>query len=255
MKLSISNSVFSNLPLEKNLATIKSLGFSNIEFNMKTVEKENDVSIHPVTRIVADSGLSCLSVHSATLHVEDVVEIHRAVYYAKISLDFAEKLGAQIMVVHSDASRKLDPRLRRKVLGQIFSELMPYAKKLGITIALENLSYASSGYGKNVAEFEEIFDLTDNNDLGFTLDFCHSTASGTTLSLLENYHSRLCNIHMSNRSHKPFIKETAGLKMLIERLGQFGYKGLITLELSRKCAISEISQTKAVVESVMSTLV
>jgi len=43
-------------------------------------------------------------------------------------------------------------------LGKIFRELNPYAKSLSLKLALENLSYASSGFGKNVTEIEEILE-------------------------------------------------------------------------------------------------
>ena len=250
LKLSISNSVFSKFKLQENFTTIKKMGFDNIEFNMKTIEEGDDMSIYPVARLFRDYDLTCLTVHSATLHIRDIVEIHRAIYYAKISVDFAQKLGAPIMVVHSNVSRGLPFDLRAKILKQVFREVQPYAESLGIKLSLENLSYASSGYGKNVEEIEEIFDLIDGDNMGFTLDFCHSTASGTTQSLLEKYHSRLSNIHMSNRSHKPFADETPALKTLVEKLREYEYEGPITLELSRKCSISEIMKTKTVIESI-----
>ena len=90
MKLSLSNGIFSKLSLDGNFAAVKELGFENIEFNMKTVRKENDTEVYACKKLLAASGLKCLTLHSATLHVKDQVEVHRAVYYGKISLEFAQ---------------------------------------------------------------------------------------------------------------------------------------------------------------------
>jgi len=252
MKLSLSNGIFSKQALEENISEVKRLGFENLEFNMKSVEVEDDVSVYVTKKLVDEFGLKCLTLHAATLHVKDEVEVHRAVYYGKISLEFARRLSVPVMVVHSNVSRKLIEPQRSKVLEKIFDELTFYAKNLNVKLALENLSYASSGYGKNVAELEEILGIIDEEGtMGFTLDFCHAEATGQTLSLLEKYHKRLCNVHMSNRAHKPFDSPTPSLIALVEKLREYGYAGPLTLELSRKCSIEGILKTKSVVEEIL----
>jgi sugar phosphate isomerase/epimerase len=254
LNLSFSTGTFSQRPLEQNLAEIKKLGFENIEFNMKSVQTEDDTSIYAAEKLMHAYGLKCLTVHAATLPVKDSVEVHRAVYYGKISADFAHRLGAPIMVIHSNVSRRLPSEKRNLLLKRIFREIKPYAESLNLKLALENLSYASMGFGKNVAELEEVFEVIDGGNMGVTLDFCHATATGVTQNLLEKYHKRLFNVHMSNRAHKPYYKETPQLKDFIEKLSRYLYKRSITLELSRKCTLPEIRSTKAVLETVISKI-
>ena len=238
--------------MEENIAEVKRLGFENLEFNMKSVEVEDDVSIYRAKSLIDTYGLKCLTLHAATLHVKDEVEVHRAVYYGKISLEFARRLSAPVMTVHSNIARKLPESERGDVLKAIFKELLPFARRLGVKLALENLSYASSGYGKNVAEIEEIFGtIDDKREMGFTLDFCHAEATGQTSMLLEKYHERLCNVHLSNRAHKPFESTTPQLNALLETLRDYHYAGPLTLELSRKCATEQILTTKKTVENVL----
>ena len=252
MKLSLSNGIFRSCTLEENIAEVKRLGFENLEFNMKTVETEDDTSIYEAQRLVDESGLKCLTLHVGALHVKDPVEVHRAVYYGKISLDFAQKLSAPVMVVHSNIARKLPEPQRHDMLEAIFNELAAYARKLNVRLALENLSYASSGYGKNVNELDEVLEIVDKDgDMGFTLDFCHAEATGQTFSLLEKYHKRLCNVHMSNRAHRPFDSETPSLSAFMAKLREYGYAGPLTLELSRKCTIEQILKTKSVIERIL----
>jgi sugar phosphate isomerase/epimerase len=251
MKLSLSNGVFSKYPLAENMAAVRRLGFENLEFNMKSVKVEDDVSVYAAKRLVDAYGLKCLTLHAATLHVTDEVEVHRAVYYGKISLEFARLLKAPVMVVHSNVARKVPASRRRVVLERVFTELTAYAKRLNVKLALENLSYASSGYGKNVAELEEVLGVVDDGAMGMTLDFCHAEATGQTLSLLEKYGSKLCNVHISNRAHKPFDAETSKLRAFLTKLAECGYSGPLTMELSRKCTSDQILKTKVILENVL----
>jgi sugar phosphate isomerase/epimerase len=252
LKLSLSNGIFSERSLEENITEVKRLGFCNLEFNMKSVETEDDISIYEAERLIVASGLRCLTLHVGALHVKDSIEVHRAVYYGKISLEFARRLKAPIMVIHSNIARKLPEQERRSALEAIFDELVDYARKLNVKLSLENLSYASSGYGKNVAELEEIFSIIDEDGaMGFTLDFCHAEATGQTSALLEKYQDRLWNVHMSNRAHKPIETATPSLTTFMTKLREFSYEGPITLELSRKCTTAEVLKTKMVLEEIL----
>ncbi len=251
LKLSFSSGTFSKQALNKNLSAIKKLGFENIEFNMKSVETEDDVSVYAAKKLIDEYGLSCLTLHAATFPVKDAVEVHRAVYYGKISADFAYKLSAPTMVVHSNISRGILQKQRNMLLERIFKELRPYAENLNLKLALENLSNASRGFGKNVAELEQVFGMIDDGSMGFTLDFCHATTTGATDSLLRKYQKRLCNVHMSNREHKPFAEETPKLRNFISNLQGCGYDGPITLELTQKCTTKEIRKTKNILEKVL----
>ncbi|MCJ7763035.1 sugar phosphate isomerase/epimerase, partial [Candidatus Bathyarchaeota archaeon] len=121
-------------------------------------------------------------------------------------------------------------------------------ESLSVKLALENLSYASSGFGKNVAELEEILGIVDDGAMGVTLDFCHAEASGQTVSLLEKYGRRLLNVHLSNRAHKPFDVETPSLNAFLAKLHECGYRGPLTIELNSKCTIEEVLRTKMIIQ-------
>jgi sugar phosphate isomerase/epimerase len=252
LRLSLSNGIFAKYPLDENIAAVKRLGFGSLEFNLKSVKVEDDISVYSAKSLIDTYGLTCLTLHAATLHVKDKVEVHRAVYYGKISLEFARILRAPIMVVHSNVARKVPEPLRHKILALVFNELSAYAKRLKVKLALENLSYASSGYGKNVAELEEILNIVDDGTMSVTLDFCHAEATGQTLSLLEKYKHKLCNVHMSNRAHRPFDAETPKLKVFLTKLQEYSYSGPLTMELSRKCTTEQVLETKAVIEKILS---
>ena len=251
MKLSLSNGIFSKLGLVENFATVKRLGFENIEFNMKTVRTENDTAVYEAKALLDTSGLNCLTLHSGALHIKDEVEVHRAVYYGKISLEFAHRLGVPIMTVHSNVAKKLPQPVRERCLGEVFGELNDYSKTLGIQLALENLSYTSTGFGKNVEQLEEVLRIVDDGDMGITFDFCHALETKQTENLLEKFGRRVRNVHMANKAHKPFTQPTPELTSFLDRLHEFGYSGPITLEIGHRTAIEEIVKSKTLFEKLL----
>jgi sugar phosphate isomerase/epimerase len=81
--------------------------------------------------------------------------------------------------------------------------------------------------------------------MGITFDLCHALETREVDNLLEAYGNRVCNIHMANKSHKPFTEETPELTGFLSKLRGFGYNGPITLELAHNTTMEEISKTKA----------
>jgi sugar phosphate isomerase/epimerase len=241
--------------MEENFQAVVSLGFRNIEFNMKIVEKENDTDVHREQHLLKSSGLNCLTLHCASLHVKDPLEIHRAVYYAKISLECAHALGAPLMTVHSNVDKTLPRPVREQCLRGIFGEIKPFAAELGIRLALENLSCTSTGFGKNVEELEEVLGVIDEKDaMGITFDLCHALETQEMSSLLGKYGRRVCNVHMANVAHQPFTEATPELETFLLGLHSFGYEGPITLELEHATSMSELAQTKAFFEAYLPRL-
>ena len=167
------------------------------------------------------------------LHVKDPIEVHQAVYYGKISLECAHALDAPLMTMHSNVAKKLPQNDRERCLDEIFNkEIKPFAKSLGIKLALENLSYTSTGFGKNVELLEEVLGVIDDGDMGITFDFCHALETKQVDNLLDKYGKRVCNVHMANKAHKPFTEPKPELIAFLTRLHDYGYEGPITLELA-----------------------
>ena len=254
LKLSLSNGIFSAYPLAENIAAVSRLGFENLEFNMKCVKEEDEEAVYLAKKHIEAHGLSCLTLHAATLPVTNENEIAKAIYYGRVSADFAHKLSAPVMVVHSNISRELPLNLRIKFLTRIFGELKPHARQLGLKLALENLSYKSRSYGENVAEIEELLGILKDDDMGITIDYCHAETTRQTLSMLKKYNKKLLNVHISNKKHQPFDAETPALKAFLNMLLEYGYNGPLTIELNQECTTRQISKTKIILEKFLGRL-
>jgi len=252
LKLSLSNGIFSKLSLDGNFTAVKQLGFTDIEFNMKSIKKEHDTDVYREQKALAASDLNCLTLHSAVLHVKDPIEVHQAVYYGKISLECARALHTNLVTVHSNVSKKLPKQVRQTCLREVFGEITPFAKQLGIKLSLENLSYNSTGFGKNVEQLDEVLGVIDpKGEMGFTFDLCHALETKVMDELLEAYGGRVCNVHMANKAHQPFTRETPELTAFLTKLHGFGYEGPITLELDHKTPLEEIAKCKAMFEKLL----
>jgi sugar phosphate isomerase/epimerase len=252
MKLSLSNGIFSKLPVNENFAAVKELGFQNVEFNMKSIKKEHDTDVYREQKALAASGLNCLTLHSAVLHVKDPIEVHQAVYYGKISLECARALHAPLMTVHSNVSKTLPRDVRDDCLAEVFGEIKPFAKKLGIGLALENLSFNSTGFGKNVEQLEEILGVIDpQREMGVTFDLCHALETKVLDELLDKYARRVCNVHMANKSHVPFMEKKPELTHFLSILHDCDYAGPITLELKHGTSIEDMAKTKTFFDSLL----
>jgi sugar phosphate isomerase/epimerase len=186
------------------------------------------------------------------MHVKDPIEVHQAVYYGKISLECARALHAQLMTVHSNVSKKLPRQVREKCLREVFDEIKLFAKSLGVKLALENLSYTSTGFGKNVEQLEEVLGVIDpEGEMGITFDLCHALETKEMDNLLDKYCKRVRNVHMANKAHKPFTQETPELSRFIKKLHNCGYEGPITLELEHKTAMEDIAKSKVFFEKLL----
>jgi sugar phosphate isomerase/epimerase len=244
--LSLSNGIFSKLGINENFAAVRQLGFQNVEFNMKSIKKEHDTDVYREQRALAASGLNCLTLHSAVLHVKDPIEVHQAVYYGKISLECARALHAPVMTVHSMVAKTLPKKVRDECLAEVFGEIKPFAEKLGIKLALENLSFNSTGFGKNVEQLEEVLDVIDpKRKMGITFDLCHSLETKVLDELLDKYAAKVCNVHMADKSHKPFMEKKPELIHFLSMLHNCNYEGPITLELKHGTPMGDIAKTKA----------
>jgi sugar phosphate isomerase/epimerase len=187
--------------------------------------------------------------------VKDPIEVHQAVYFGKISLECAHALGAPLMTVHSNIAKKLPSNLREKCLNEIFNdEIKPFAKKLGIKLSLENLSYTSTGFGKDVEGLEEVLNVIDDGTMGITFDLCHALETKETNSLLDKYGHRICNVHMADKSHEAFVKPKPELTSFLSKLHDYGYAGPITLELAHNTPIEEIAKCKTLFDRLLPNL-
>ncbi|MGA3112593.1 MAG: TIM barrel protein, partial [Candidatus Bathyarchaeia archaeon] len=113
------------------------------------------------------------------------------------------------------------------------------------------LSYTSTGFGKNVEQLEEVLSIIDDGNMGITFDLCHALETKQVDNLLEKYGSRICNVHMANKSHVPFTEPKPELLSFLTKLQGFDYDGPITLELVHDTPMEEIAKSKILFDKLL----
>jgi sugar phosphate isomerase/epimerase len=123
---------------------------------------------------------------------------------------------------------------------------------LGIKLSLENLSYTSTGFGRNVEQLNEVLGVIDPKaDMGITFDFCHALETKEVDNLLDAYGRRVCNVHMANKNHQAFTEKKPKLTHFLSRLQSFSYDGPITLELHRDTPKEDLIKTKKLFDELL----
>ncbi len=254
MEISLSNFVFSKLPLKENIFSVRKLGFKKFEFNPECIKYEADESIPRLKQLVEESGLNCVSMHGLGVYVENKDQLKKAIYYAKVSLKLALTLSPSILVFHSYASRRLEIDKRRKIIRKVFEEIKGQLMEKEISISLENVSSRSKGWGRSVSELSEMLNLINYEEKGITLDFYHSQTTGQTFKFIYELGSYINNVHVCGWEHGPIEKTDKSMREFLKALRNCGYKGPLTIELSPKYGEKEVLVSKGNIEEILSSL-
>jgi sugar phosphate isomerase/epimerase len=158
-----------------------------------------------------------------------------AVAELKRCLERFGEIGAKWMNLHPDRHTPWHPRqfyIDRNL--DTIRELLPYAKKCGVGLMIENLP---GDYNSAV----QLGDLLDQvPDLGLHLDIGHANLQvpqNTTREILEAHGRRLRHVHMHDNKgghadlHLPLGTGTVDLRESVRALKRCRYDGTITLEV------------------------
>jgi sugar phosphate isomerase/epimerase len=150
-------------------------------------------------------------------------------------IDAFQKVGASWVNIHPDRHTPFHDReffIARNI--ESIQELLPYARRAGIGLMIENLP----GEFNNAEQLGELLDPIP--ELGLHLDLGHAnlqTPHNTTAEILAAYGSRLRHVHLHdnrgghNDLHLPLGAGTVDVRAGIHALRGVGYDGSITLEV------------------------
>ena len=193
-------------------------------------------------RIVERSGLQALSFHPPLLPLPGwpKTQMERG----RATANCARELGCEVAVIHAPKSRSLaTPRARQYIDAIQAAHTIGEAN--GFVIGLETTQRPWDGKPPLLFDdYDNFLRFADEHGLSVTLDTCHAAANGDDLlAVLGQIGPRLRNIHFSDatsappgqrpRTHvRPGMGNTTDLAAFVRALGQAGYTGLITCEVS-----------------------
>jgi sugar phosphate isomerase/epimerase len=193
-------------------------------------------------RVLERTGMPALSFHPPLYPMPGWPRSQSA--RSALTAASARALGCEVTVFHAPKSRSMStPR------AQQYTAAIDAARDLGaangFVVGLETTQRPADGRPPLLFDTLEYFLMyADDHGLSVTLDTCHAAAHGDDLiAVLDQIGPRLRNIHFSDcarRPHRakprthlfPGTGDTVDLAAFVQALGQRGYTGLITCEVS-----------------------
>ncbi len=164
-------------------------------------------------------------------------------------------LGADTCVVHNATSIFLganpDPELMHKLSFDMFSRIIPFAKKNGIKIATETfgdaVKYSACDFFGNIEEFEKAYKaIKDIDEFKDNFTICVDTGHSNKAmrynnpapeDVIRRLGSEVTVLHLNDNDtftdqHKMPLSGTINWKKVFESLDEIGYNGVYNMELN-----------------------
>ena len=215
---------------EPTLRAISEAGFTHLHWSHQwyTDFLYAVSEIAQIQRWLKTYHLQVLDIHASTGQEKrwDSPEEYRrlsGVELVRNRLELAAHLGASAIVLHAQRDMPVDQQRRS------LAELEPYARLLGVRIALENL------YEGNQANLTLLFDEFDPEFLGFCYDCGHGNMLPEGMDDLETWKDRLAVLHIHDNNgsadqHKLPFTGSVDWSRFIQILDRSAYRGPINLE-------------------------
>ena len=244
MKLSLSTASLYLYPLSLTFRVAREVGFEGVELVLNAEVLASGTE--RVNRLAAEHGLDVYSVHPPLRPVFGIRNVAKGLPgLARVARD----LGCSLVVVHAPGAETPESESWDSYVTSV-EEASTILRGSQTRIALENQVQASDGRTFVLSDLRDARAFADEHDLALVLDTTHAVGSGyTLLEAYDIFAGRLQNVHLSDwrmppgplahplfdnlfKQHQMPGTGIVPLHEFIARLGQDGYKGCITLEVT-----------------------
>lgn len=260
---------------EESIKFIKECGFESIDYGMNalfkaTFDQENLTSFFdqnmeqlyeyykPLKNASEENGISISQVHGLfpIYYPEQKEKNLYVIEVLKKMMEVCQYLNSKIIVVHPWSNYALSKEEVKQINLDVYRQLIPAAKKYGVTICLENVYtlYVDSYHEGSCTDAEEACWYIDTLNaeagediFGFCLDIGHANMFGkniyqyiktlgkrmTTLHIHDN--AGTCDSHMIPYTQRVMkgMGSAIDWKGFLKGLKEIGYEGPISFETFR----------------------
>ena len=208
------------------------LGYDGVEIMVQTEALSQDADL--LAELSDEYGIPVLSVHSPCLLVTARVWSTDPLVKLARSVEMAERLGAETVVVHP-------PFLWQRAAAAIFAPcIAELQERTHVRIAVENM-FPVKVRGAVVNSYRPHWNPVPAGHRWFTLDLSHTATSGTdALELADLMGSRLGHLHLADGSgsakDEHLVPGRGGQPCaeILEALARNGYRGSVVVEISTR---------------------
>ncbi len=162
--------------------------------------------------------------------------------YYKRAIECTAEAGAQICIIHPDNNKSAQEN------AEMYHELLPFAKELGVKIATENMwnwddekNESSFAACSTAEDFVEHIDVMKDNFFVACLDIGHAEMRGSgsgAVNMIKALGHRLQALHIHDNdkwhdSHQIPLSMDIDFESVVRALKEIGYTGYFTLEADR----------------------
>jgi sugar phosphate isomerase/epimerase len=208
------------------------LGYDGVEIMVQTEALSQDADL--LAELSDEYGIPVLSVHSPCLLVTARVWSTDPLVKLARSVEMAERLGAETVVVHP-------PFLWQRAAAAIFApSIAELQERTHVRIAVENM-FPVKVRGAVVNSYRPHWNPVPAGHRWFTLDLSHTATSGIdALELADLMGSRLGHLHLADGSgsakDEHLVPGRGGQPCaeILEALARNGYRGSVVVEISTR---------------------
>jgi sugar phosphate isomerase/epimerase len=229
--------------IETSCRRLEKYGYDGIEF----AAEPHKLDAEACTALMRKYGLDCRSLCGIFDESRDLTDSgsagRNAVAYLKDSVDFAVRVGAQIIIiVPSPVGRTAQPA--GKAFGELRSsavknirEAADYAQKHSVKLAVEAINRYETYFMNTLAKAYSLVKEIDHPAVGIMADLFHMSLeeSSLTQSLLM-IQDKLLHVHIADNTREPAGLGRTDFKEILLTLRKIGYTGSLTMEFMYRLA-------------------
>ena len=235
--------IVGNEPLEVSCARLKKYGYNGIEF----AAEPYSLNVQECQELMAKYDLNCHSLCGIFNESRDLTSGEEAgenaVKYLKDSIDFAEAVGAKvIIVVPSPVGRTAKPdgysieELTENVVVHL-REAADYAQEKGVKIAIEAINRYETYLVNTLSKALDLAKRINHPAVGIMADLFHMNIEEASLAdslyMIRDY---LLHVHIADNTREAAGMGSTDFKEVLRVLRNIGYKGSLTMEFMYRLA-------------------
>jgi len=233
MKIGASTLAGIEYSLENALDFIEGLGLDYAEIVHQYPSEKIDIDVLESYNLKYSIHAPFMDVNIASLQDQSRAN---SINQIKASIDLANKIDAEAVVVHPGTISFLPNKFfRKEVYGfadESMIELGKYGKDLGVLTTFENMPSFENMIYQNMEDLNEFLTC---NDLYMTLDIGHANHAGYSPD--EMIFDSIKHIHIHDNlgdddAHLPLGEGSIDLKRIVNHLESKNYNGIYILEVN-----------------------
>ena len=241
----------------KNAEFVKKCGYDFLEMSLNEVSAMSDEEFEICVKSLKEADIKALAFNcffpGDIKLVGPDMNLNVISDYTKKAIKRASVLGAEIVVLGSGGSRKIEESyntlLCEEQFVKVLVEIGKIAQNYGITLVVEPLNQNETNLINTVPDAADFANRSASENVKALVDFFHFEIENEPDGDIINYKNELFHVHVANADRKaPTEQNIEDLKKWSELLKKINYSNKISIEARYDDFESEIETARKLLE-------